>query len=365
MKPWVSGVFGRWSVMKSPAREHVLGRLGLLDAELAVALVGDERVEGEHAHAEGAGARRDELADPAEAEHAERLALDLGAAELAPLPLAAGEAGVGLRDVAREREHQRDRVLRRRHRVGLGGVGDDDALLGGGGDVDVVHADAGAADDAEVVGAFDQLRVALRGGADQDAVVVADPLEQVVAAPVGADVDVEPLAQHVHAGLGDLLRDEDAERLGQGHAAAGTPASTNTFCAAPTPAPCSTSWPSWASTISTPLRLRQDVEGAEVAAVGDPQDLALQVVLAAVGGDAELSQGAGHLAAVDRARQLERGDDGGALVRVAVELEAEAGDAGAGGAGEQVVAGEDVVQALLLDQVERDVERLEERDRRA
>ena len=57
--------------------------------------------------------------------------------------------------------------------------------------------------------------------ADQDAVVAADALQQVVAAPVGAEVDVEALAQHVHAGLGDLLRDEDAERLGEGHAAAG------------------------------------------------------------------------------------------------------------------------------------------------
>src|SRR3954469_3736000 len=32
----------------------------------------------------------------------------------------------------------------------------------------------------------------------------------------------------------------------------------------------------------------QDVEGAEVAAVGDAQDLALQLLLAAVGGDPEL-----------------------------------------------------------------------------
>ena len=70
-----------------------------------------------------------------------------------------------------QREHQRDGVLGRRDRVRLGGVGDDDALLRGGGDVDVVHADARAADDAEVVGLLDQLRVALRGGADQDAVV--------------------------------------------------------------------------------------------------------------------------------------------------------------------------------------------------
>jgi hypothetical protein len=44
----------------------------------------------------------------------------------------------------------------------------------------------------------------------------------------------------------------------------------------------------------------QDVERAEVAAVGDPDDLALELVLAAVGGDAELAQRARDLAAVDR-----------------------------------------------------------------
>src|SRR5215210_5848539 len=48
----------------------------------------------------------------------------------------------------------------------------------------------------------------------------------------------------------------------------------------------------------------QDVEGAEVAAVGDPQDAALELLLAAVGGDAELAQRARDLAAVDRVRQL-------------------------------------------------------------
>ena len=56
----------------------------------------------------------------------------------------------------------------------------------------------------------DQLGVELGRGADHDAVIGADVLEQVLAAPVRADVDVEALAQHVHAGVGDLLRDEDA-----------------------------------------------------------------------------------------------------------------------------------------------------------
>ena len=60
----------------------------------------------------------------------------------------------------------------------------------------------------------------------------------------------------------------------------------------------------------------QDVERAEVAAVGDPQDLALEVILAAVGGDPELAQRAGDLVAVHVGGQLERGDDRRALVGV-------------------------------------------------
>ena len=66
--------------------EHVVGGLGLLGADLAEALRADERVVGDDAHAEGAGADRDQLADAAEAEHAERLALDLGPAELRRAP---------------------------------------------------------------------------------------------------------------------------------------------------------------------------------------------------------------------------------------------------------------------------------------
>src|SRR3954468_8468857 len=44
----------------------------------------------------------------------------------------------------------------------------------------------------------------------------------------------------------------------------------------------------------------QDVEGAEVAAVGDPHDPPVELLLPAVGGDPELAQGTGHLAPVDR-----------------------------------------------------------------
>ena len=60
--------------------------LGLLHAQLAVALGADERVEGEHAHAEAPRALGDELADAPEAEDPERLLVELDAGELRALP---------------------------------------------------------------------------------------------------------------------------------------------------------------------------------------------------------------------------------------------------------------------------------------
>ena len=66
---------------------ELLARLDALDAELAEALGGDELVEGDDVHVEGEGAAGDELADPAEADHAEGLAVELVAAEAGAGPL--------------------------------------------------------------------------------------------------------------------------------------------------------------------------------------------------------------------------------------------------------------------------------------
>ena len=67
----------------------------------------------------------------------------------------------------------------------------------------------GAADDLEVVGARDQVGGDLGRGADQQPVVLADALGELLGRPVGVDVDVEVLAQRVDAGVGELLGDED------------------------------------------------------------------------------------------------------------------------------------------------------------
>ena len=88
------------------------------------------------------------------------------------------------------------------------GVRDHDPALGRRLDVDVVDAHARAADRPQARRALDQLGGHLRRRADQDAVVVADALCQLLVAPVEPQVDVEVLAQQLDARVADLLLDE-------------------------------------------------------------------------------------------------------------------------------------------------------------
>ena len=141
-----------------------------------------------------------------------------------------------LRHLAREREQQGERVLGGRDHVGLGRVGHDHAALRGRIHVHVVHPHAGAADRLQALGAVQQVGVELRGRADQDAVELADAALELVLVPVDADLDLEAgVVQQLHAGVADLLLDEDL------HAWIATPASEKTRCAATTPAPGSVS----------------------------------------------------------------------------------------------------------------------------
>ena len=127
----------------------VLGRRAL-DAELAEAVVADERVVRDDLHPEPDRPAGDLLADPAEAEHAERLALELDPAPPRALPAMLLQRGVGLRDVARERNEQADGLLGGRDDGRLGRVRDDDPAPGRRLDVDVVDADARPADHLQV-----------------------------------------------------------------------------------------------------------------------------------------------------------------------------------------------------------------------
>ena len=138
IEPRVSG--GQRQVQREEVGDgvDVLGRLDAVGAELAEPLGRDERVVRDDAHAEPERAAGDLLPDPAEAEDAESLAGELDAAVRVALPAALLERGVRLRDVARERDEQADRVLGGGDDRRLGRVRDDDAAPGRRLDVDVV-----------------------------------------------------------------------------------------------------------------------------------------------------------------------------------------------------------------------------------
>ena len=274
------------------AAEDLLDAVEPLDPELAEALGGDELVEGDDVHLEALGALGDELADAAEADHAEGLAVELGALELGAVPAPGDQRFVRLRDVAEEGQSQRQRVLGGGDRVRLGRVGDDDAAAGGGGDVDVVDAGAGAADHLQVGRQLDQLRRHLRRRADQDRVVLADLRAQLVVGHVEAEIDVEVGAQQVDAGVGDLLLDQNSHRA--------------------TPSTLARTQSMQAVSASTSA-------GSTAGNMPDPQLVAAELAVGLDVDDAVGAQGGGEGGGVDRVVEVDRADDQRALGRVGDE----------------------------------------------
>ena len=189
--------------------------LDLLDAQLHGALGREEGIEGDDLHPQANRAVGDDRADVAAADHAQRLGVKLDAQKLRLLPLAGLRGAVGLGDLAGERHHQRDGVLGGGDGVAEGRVHHDDALGGGGLHIDVVDADAGAADHPKLGCRGDELLGGLGGGANGEAVVVLDDLLQLVLREPDLHVGVDAaLLEDGDGGGRELVGDEDA---GGGH----------------------------------------------------------------------------------------------------------------------------------------------------
>ena len=93
-----------------------------------------------------------------------------------------------------------------------GRIHDDDALGGGGRDIDIVDADAGAADHLQVLGIGQNLRRHLGGRADGEAVVIADDLGELVLvlAEIGLEIDLDAaILEDLHGGFGESVGDEN------------------------------------------------------------------------------------------------------------------------------------------------------------
>src|SRR5439155_12045837 len=90
--------------------------------------------------------------------------------EFGPLPFALADADVGGGDVPGQGQEHGDGVLGRADGVAAGRVHDHDAAASGGGDVDVVHADAGANNGLEPAGILQQFGGDACAAADDHAV---------------------------------------------------------------------------------------------------------------------------------------------------------------------------------------------------
>ncbi len=163
-----------------------------LDTQILAALLGDVGVVGDDVHLEGLGASRHPAADLAQPDDAQGLALEFIAGEGSALPFAALEAVVGHGNIAAEAEQDRHGVLGGRVDVAEGSVDDNDALLAGVLDVDVVDADAGAGDDLQALAGVDQRRVDLGAAAGDDGVVAGDEFVQFGNRQAELDVDLDP-----------------------------------------------------------------------------------------------------------------------------------------------------------------------------
>src|SRR5258705_715623 len=167
-------------------------------------------------HPEAPGSARHGLADPAEADDADRRSVDVGSHQehRAPrLPVAGADVTVPFDEPPGGGHQQAPGEVRGWLREHAGGVADRDSARGAGWDVDVVEADREVADDLQLrAGAVEELVVDVVGEERQDAFAAFDRAQQRVARGwelVLPDLRVACLADEIQALVRDDPRDED------------------------------------------------------------------------------------------------------------------------------------------------------------
>ena len=161
-----------------------------------------KRIVRQHLHAKGQRALRHFTPDAPHAQHAERFAAHFRALKLFAIPLAGRHRPVRLRHLPGEAQQHREGQLRGGNGVAARRVHHHHAALGGSLDVDVVHADAGAADDAEPGRGFDHLARYFRLGTHHHGHNIPDERQQFgFGKPLLQDRDLElgPLLQQGNA----------------------------------------------------------------------------------------------------------------------------------------------------------------------
>ncbi len=148
--------------------------IGFLDPDFDRAFLGQEGIVGNDLHPQAQRAAGDDAADIARADQAQRFAGHFDAHEVVLGPFARLRADIGGGDLPRQREHHRDGVFGRGDRIAERRVHHHHALAAGVGDIDIVDADTGAANDLEIGRRIEDFGRDLGRAADGEAIVLAD-----------------------------------------------------------------------------------------------------------------------------------------------------------------------------------------------
>ena len=139
----------------------------------------EQGIVSQHVHAEGARPPRHFRSDAPHAENAQRLSIKFRAFEFLLEPLSLLHRRVGAGNLARQSQEQAEGQLGDRQRGGHGRVDDGHAAGFGRGQVNVVHAHAGASHDLEAGRGFEERRGHFGAPAHDERVVVRDDLGKV------------------------------------------------------------------------------------------------------------------------------------------------------------------------------------------
>ena len=146
-------------------RNHIIQGTHLDTKGLRTLLI-DIGIIGDDIHVKGQGPLCNAASDTPHSDNAESLSAKFHAHIFLAVPFALLQGLVGNGDMAGHGEHHGHGMLRGCDGVAAGGVDDDDASCGCRRNVDVVHADAGPADDLEFLRTLDDIRRDLGSRAD-------------------------------------------------------------------------------------------------------------------------------------------------------------------------------------------------------
>lgn len=152
-------------------------------------------------------------ADAPQTEDGERLAEQLAAHEIGAPPLALVHGRTCLGNVARSGKQERHSMLGGRDDVRVRRVAHDDAALGGGLDIDVVHRHARAPDDLQVLRGIQQRRVDHRVRMHDERIVGGDGADELLGRGIDKHVNfIAVLGERIDAFLHQVLGNQDLLR---------------------------------------------------------------------------------------------------------------------------------------------------------